>query len=95
MPKCIKFFIVSLLFFNGFLISVGAEEILTWQDCIKEAAKNHPDLIAAQESVKQSEASKKITASTLFPQVNSNLNASTARTDTGTSNLLAIHILME
>ncbi len=79
-------FLVLILFFNCFLTSARAEEILTWQDCIKEAAKNHPDLIAAAEQVKESEASKKITASTLFPQINSNLNASTARTDTGTSN---------
>ncbi|MDD5165887.1 MAG: TolC family protein [Candidatus Omnitrophica bacterium] len=57
-----------------------ATEVLTWQDCIIEAAKNHPDLIAAQEQVKQSEASKNITASTLYPQVSSNLGASTART---------------
>jgi outer membrane protein TolC len=85
-PKYIKFLIISLLFFYGFLISARAEETLTWEDCIKEAAKNHPDLIASQESVKQSEASKKITASTLFPQVDSNLSAKTARTDTGTSN---------
>jgi outer membrane protein TolC len=83
--KYLYFLIIPLLFFSGFLSNLGAEEILTWQDCIKEAAKNHPDLIAAQESVKQSEASKKITASTLFPQVNSNLKASSARTDTGTS----------
>ena len=68
------------------LISFGrieAEEVLTWGGCIKEAAKNHPDLIAAQEIVKQSEASKKITASTLFPQIDSNLSAGTARTSSG------------
>jgi len=81
-----NFLVIPLLLFNGFLISARAEETLTWQDCVKEAAKNHPDLIASQESVKESEASKKITASTLFPQVDSNLSAKTARTDTGTSN---------
>jgi len=58
---------------------VKAEELLTWQDCIKEAAKNHPDLIAAVQEVKQSEAAKKITASSLYPQVNADLGASTAR----------------
>lgn len=58
----------------------SADEALTWQDCIKQAAKNHPDLISAEESVKQSEAAKKITASTLLPQVNSSLGASTAKT---------------
>jgi len=77
--------IVSLI--SGFLpVSVRAEELLTWGECINEAAKNHPDLIAAQEQVKESEASKKITASTLYPQVGSNLSASTGRNDTGTSN---------
>lgn len=57
-----------------------AEETLTWQDCVGEAAKNHPDLIAAVQEVKQSEADKKITASTLYPQISADLNASTART---------------
>jgi outer membrane protein TolC len=59
---------------------VFAEEILSWQDCIKEAAKNHPDLIAANEEIKQSQASKAITASTLFPQIDASLSASTAKT---------------
>lgn len=86
MPKYIKFFIVLILIFFGLPGSLKAEEVLTWGECIKEAAKNHPDLIAAVEQVKQSEASKKITASTLYPQVDSNLSASTGRTDTGTSN---------
>ena len=85
MYKYLKIFPAFILFLFIAFNRVTAEETLTWQDCIKEAAKNHPDLIAAQESVKQSEASKKITASTLFPQVVSNLKASTARTDTGTS----------
>jgi len=85
MYKYLKIFLAFILFLFIAFNRVTAEETLTWQDCIKEAAKNHPDLIAAQESVKQSEASKKITASTLFPQVDSNLKASTARTDTGTS----------
>ncbi|MFA5090834.1 MAG: TolC family protein [Candidatus Omnitrophota bacterium] len=60
-----------------------AEEVLVWQDCLKEAAKNHPDLIAAEEEVKQSEANKGITASTLFPQVDSSISASTARGASG------------
>ena len=64
-------------------LKVWAEEVLTWQDCIREAAKSHPDLIAAQESVKESEAAKQISASTLFPQINSNLSATTARTASG------------
>jgi len=57
----------------------GAEEVLTWGACIQEAAKNHPDLIAAQEAIKQSEAAKQQTASGLFPQVSANLSAQTAK----------------
>ncbi|MHB8154634.1 MAG: TolC family protein [Candidatus Omnitrophota bacterium] len=57
----------------------AAEEILTWGGCIKEAAKNHPDLIAAQEEVKQSEAAKQQTASGLFPQIASSLSAQTSQ----------------
>ncbi len=68
----------------GLLLSVysplAAGEILSWEDCLREAAKNHPDLIAATEQTKQSQASKAISASTLFPQINANLSASTAQT---------------
>jgi len=79
-------FIISLLFFTFSAAGVKAEEeTLTWQDCLKEAAKNNPDLIAAQEGVKQSEASKKITASALFPQVNASLNVSTESVNTSTN----------
>jgi len=85
MPKLTRFFIIPLLCFWGFLSNVRAEEILTWQDCIREAAKNHPDLISAEEGIKQSEASKKITASTLFPQIDSNVDASREKTTTTSS----------
>ena len=83
MFKLIKIFSVLVLFLLICFSRARAEEALIWQDCIKEAAKNHPDLIAAVEEVKQSEAAKKITASALFPQVNANLNASTAKTSAG------------
>jgi TolC family type I secretion outer membrane protein len=77
------FVLIFLLF--ACLIQLGAEEVLTWQDCIKEAQKNHPDLISAAENVRQQEAGKQITASALFPQINSNLGASTAATTTTTA----------
>jgi len=85
MYKYLKILLVFLLFLPLSYNKVRAEEILTWQDCIKEAAKNHPDLISAQESVKQSEASKKITASTIFPQINTSVEGSTAKTRTTAS----------
>ena len=57
----------------------AAQELLTWGQCIQEAAKNHPDLIASGEEIKQSEATKQQTASGLFPQLNANLSAQTAQ----------------
>jgi len=58
---------------------VFAQETLNWQDCVKEAAKNNPNLIASQQAIKQSEAAKTITASTLFPQISSQASASTSK----------------
>ncbi|MDD5155870.1 MAG: TolC family protein [Candidatus Omnitrophica bacterium] len=81
MKSSIKVSII-IIFLSLFAHAARADEVFTWQDCIQEAAKNHPDLIAAQEEVKQSEAAKKITASTLLPQVNANAAATTARNDT-------------
>ncbi|MDD5730604.1 MAG: TolC family protein [Candidatus Omnitrophica bacterium] len=69
-----------ILSFCFYLPYAAAEEPLAWKDCVKEAAKNHPDLIAAEEAVNQSKAAKTITASTLYPQIDTSLNASTART---------------
>lgn len=62
-----------------------AEEILTWGQCIQEAAKNHPDLIAAQAAIRQSEAAKRQTASSLFPQVTANLSAQMTKSSAGSS----------
>ena len=83
MHKHRRLVFVTIILMGLFFAKANAQEPLNWQDCIKEAAKNHPDLIAAQEAVKQSEASKTITASGLFPQIDSDLTASTARTSSG------------
>jgi outer membrane protein TolC len=58
---------------------VRAEEILTWEDCVKEAAKNHPDLISATEVVKGSEAAQSISASGQYPQVDASLSGTVTK----------------
>lgn len=73
-------FAVFSLLFCYFCSQVQAQATLSWQDCVKEAAKNNPDLIAAVENVNQQKAAKDITASTLYPQITSSLNATSART---------------
>jgi outer membrane protein TolC len=85
----IKHLKINLVFLSFFFLSSGAfaaGDNLTWEDCIREAARNHPDLIAAGEEVKQSEAGKSIAASALFPQVDASLAATTAKTASGDTN---------
>ena len=63
--------------------SVWAGESLTWEDCLRQASLNHPDLLSAKESVRQSEDTKIITASTLWPQANTNLSVTQKKTNSG------------
>lgn len=58
-----------VIFFVLMAPSAQAQEVLTWQDSLREAARNHPDLIAAQEEVIQSKSNKTIVSSALFPQI--------------------------
>jgi outer membrane protein TolC len=80
MKKFILFSII-LCFFYFLLPQAKAEEILSWEDCIAAAKKNHPDLISAVENVNQQRANKSIVASTIYPQIDANLDASTAGTN--------------
>ncbi|MCX5698439.1 MAG: TolC family protein [Candidatus Omnitrophica bacterium] len=78
--KLMSAFILGVIFLIAGAGNIcAAQEILTWGACIQEAAKNHPDLIAAGQIIKQSEASKQQTASGLFPQITSSLSAQTAQ----------------
>jgi outer membrane protein TolC len=58
----------------------AASEILSWEDCVHEAQKNNPDLVAAREEIKRAEASRSVTRSPLLPQVSSDLTIETADT---------------
>ena len=69
-----------------FSCQASAQEILTWGDCLAETKKNNPDLISEEENIKQSEASKKITASGLLPQIDSNASVTRGGTKGQTSN---------
>lgn len=85
MKKLISSSLIILYIFNFSLTGVLAEEVLTWPDCLKEAAKNHPDLISAEEAVKGSLAGKDITSSALYPQITGSAEAS-ASSSNGASN---------
>ncbi len=87
-----KFYLILLAVLAIPYSVANAEEVLTWQDCIKEAALNHPDLIAAQDIVKESEASKRITASTLLPQITSDVSASRSKAVVQTTNSFSYEV---
>ena len=57
-----------------------AENVLTWEDCISEALKNNPDLIAAKEEVIQSRADKNASISGVLPQISSQLSGKKSKT---------------
>ncbi|MFA6217752.1 MAG: TolC family protein [Candidatus Omnitrophota bacterium] len=83
--KRVAVFCASVLLVFAHALFVQAQEVLTWQDCLREAQKNHPDLISAHEFVKQTEAAKSISKSALAPQVNASLDASRSMTTTSAS----------
>ncbi|MDO8489549.1 MAG: TolC family protein [Candidatus Omnitrophota bacterium] len=81
--KQFKIFLSIIIFLTAFIPgAVSAEEILNWQDCVKEAAKNHPDLISAREVVIESKASKDIAQSPLAPQITSQAGTTLSKIQT-------------
>ena len=78
MRRYLILFIILFLFCFG-APQVFAQEVLTWGDCLAEAKKNHPDLIAAQENINQKKSAKTITASGLYPQISADMSASTSK----------------
>ena len=69
-----------ILFLSAILLNdVHAEETLLWLDCVKEAKKNHPDLLSALEKVHQARASKEITRSAYLPQLGFDASETTTK----------------
>ena len=59
---------------------VMAENVLTWEDCVKETLENNPDLNAAKEEVMQSRADKSISKASILPQISSQLSQRKSKT---------------
>ncbi len=56
-----------------------AQEILTWQECIRQAKENNPDLISAAEKTKQAIANKDIATSPMLPQITTGVSGSKSK----------------
>lgn len=65
-----------ILFFLNEQMVFAAEKIetLTWFDCVKETARNNPSLESAYQSLQSSEASRKASYSSFFPQLSANVD---------------------
>ncbi len=74
--KFLRTIFVSFLLFIPSLLAgpAGAEEV-TWEDCLRAARRQHPDLLAARESVEQARARVGRTRSGLLPQVRGAMSA--------------------
>ena len=69
-----------ILFLSGFLLNKAfADETLLWQDCVKEAKNNPPDLVSALEKIHQAKATKEITRSAYLPQLGFDASEVTAK----------------
>ena len=77
--KCVVFIAVFLCLILTIHHKVMAEETLTWEDCVREAQKNHPDLISAHEVLRQAKANRAIAISSQLPQINSEVRQSTSK----------------
>ena len=82
MTKLIKLLTISLFLLCFVGNSAIAEEILSWQECLKEAKEHHPDLIAEEEKLNQAKANKAIAKSGFLPQISSQLSGKTTKTAT-------------
>lgn len=60
--------------------SALAAEILTWEDCVRESMRQHPDIIAAKEEVQAAKAKQGIASSQYLPQLSSDLSHSRSKT---------------
>jgi outer membrane protein TolC len=79
MLKYAKIIIALVLFGNVIMLSAQAEEALTWQECLVETKRNHPDLISAQEKLNQAKADKAINRSSILPQVSTEASEKTSK----------------
>ncbi len=75
----IKKYLIFILVLFIFPYSVKAQSVLTWSDCLKQAQATHPDLIAAKEAIKESQANRMIKLSPMLPQVDSSLSFSRSK----------------
>lgn len=72
-------YILALVISCVAVCRVYAQEAMTWEDCVREAARNNPGLISATEAVKAREAARQVAGSGLYPQVNGSVSGAVTK----------------
>lgn len=88
----VGFISLLTLLFSPVPRSLHAAEVLTWQQCVEETRKAHPDLYSALAAMQQAEADRRITKGQLLPQLSASLNAAqsgTSEKNIGSSSALS------
>ena len=78
--KKVYIFILTFLFLSKG--TVYSQDTFTWEDCVREAKKNHPDLISASEKVKQAKIDKAIEISAALPDISASASGKSAKSAT-------------
>lgn len=73
---CLSVLLCSLVVFN----SAYSDSILTWEECVRRAEDNNPDLAAAVEKIKQASADKDINLSAAMPEISAYLDGKRGKT---------------
>ena len=75
----------ALFFLLAWPSGVPGQEVLTWEDCVREAAQNNPDLAAAQASVQQARFQYQGSYSNFFPHLSLDAGYTKAKSPTSLS----------
>jgi outer membrane protein TolC len=72
--------LVMAMFFFVISSSLHAEESVSWEQCVSETVKAHPDLYSALALIQQAESDKRITQGALLPQLSFGVNSAESGT---------------
>ncbi len=79
------------LLFSLLALPLGAEETLTWKQCVSEARAAHPDLSTALALLQQAEADRRVTGGALLPRLSMEASSEESGTTAKGSNSSAAH----
>ncbi len=83
MKRMLYIVFVGLLALSSGTAHARDEVVLDWGDCVREAAKNNPELASSLELINQRKAQKRIATSPMLPQISAEASAGKTNTFSG------------